>query len=197
MARTAPWPGCVVRTSSSAWSATCSLEQRPGSPARPARSRPALRADEREPGPIPGRPDGARASNQGGATKLRLHLGSPELGVSKAGYYAWLRRPPSARAVADAALLERIRTVHAGSRETYGAPRVHAALRAGGAWRARRHGTAANGLSASCGRGAHGDRGAGRRQPPPRRPSDDVRLASLRPDAPRPGGTACAGPGGS
>jgi putative transposase len=58
------------------------------------------------------------------------------LGVSKAGYYAWLRRPPSTRAVADAALLKRIRTVHASSRETYGAPRVHAELRAGG----ERHG---------------------------------------------------------
>ena len=42
------------------------------------------------------------------------------LGVSKAGYYAWLRRPPSARAVADAALLKRIRTAHAASRQTYG-----------------------------------------------------------------------------
>ena len=54
------------------------------------------------------------------------------LGVSKAGYYAWLRRPPSARAVTDAALLKRIRTIHASSREAYGAPRVHAELRAGG-----------------------------------------------------------------
>jgi putative transposase len=54
------------------------------------------------------------------------------LGVSKAGYYAWLRRSPSAHALADVALLKRIRTVHATSRETYGAPRVHAELRAGG-----------------------------------------------------------------
>ena len=54
------------------------------------------------------------------------------LGVSKAGYHAWARRPPSARAAADAALLKRIRTVHAASRETYGAPRVHAELRARG-----------------------------------------------------------------
>ena len=54
------------------------------------------------------------------------------LGVSKAGYYAWLHRPPSDRAVADVVLLKRIRTVHASSRETYGAPRVHAALRAEG-----------------------------------------------------------------
>ena len=54
------------------------------------------------------------------------------LGVSKAGYYGWRHRRPSARAVADAALLKRIRTVHASSRETYGAPRVHAALRMDG-----------------------------------------------------------------
>ena len=52
------------------------------------------------------------------------------LGVSRAGFYAWATRPPSARTVADTALLERVRTVHRGSRETYGAPRVHAALRA-------------------------------------------------------------------
>ena len=44
------------------------------------------------------------------------------LGVSKAGYYAWLQRPASAHAVADAALLKRVRTVHASSRQTYGAP---------------------------------------------------------------------------
>ncbi len=47
------------------------------------------------------------------------------LGVSKAGYPAWVKRPPSAHAQADAALLRRIRTVHAGSRQSYGAPRVH------------------------------------------------------------------------
>ena len=54
------------------------------------------------------------------------------LGVSKAGYYAWLQRPPSARAVADSVLLKRIRTIHVTSRETYGVPRVHAELRAAG-----------------------------------------------------------------
>ena len=43
---------------------------------------------------------------------------------------------PSAHAAADAALLKRVRTIHASSRETYGAPRVHAELRAGG----ERHG---------------------------------------------------------
>jgi len=58
------------------------------------------------------------------------------LGVSKAGFYAWMRRPPSAHAVADAALMKRVRTVHATSRQTYGVPRVHAELRA----RGERHG---------------------------------------------------------
>ncbi len=51
------------------------------------------------------------------------------LGVLKAGYYAWADRQPSARRVADVALLKRIRTVHLSSHETYGAPRVHADLR--------------------------------------------------------------------
>lgn len=51
------------------------------------------------------------------------------LGVSKAGYYAWASRAPSAHAVADAALPKRVRTVHLGSRQTYGAPRIHADLR--------------------------------------------------------------------
>jgi len=40
------------------------------------------------------------------------------LGVSKAGYYAWLHRSSSAHTVADTALLKRIRTVHASSRQT-------------------------------------------------------------------------------
>jgi len=54
------------------------------------------------------------------------------LGVSKAGYHAWVRRPPSAHTIADEALLKRVRTVHASSRQTYGAPRVHADLQAQG-----------------------------------------------------------------
>ncbi len=49
--------------------------------------------------------------------------------VSPAGYYAWTRRPASARSIEDAALTEKIRAAHADSRQTYGSPRVHAVLR--------------------------------------------------------------------
>lgn len=51
------------------------------------------------------------------------------LGVSRAGFYAWLGRPASARARRDAELLERVRAIHAESEGTYGWPRIHAELR--------------------------------------------------------------------
>ena len=54
------------------------------------------------------------------------------LAVSESGFHAWRHRPASAHAAADTALLKRVRTIHASSRETYGVPRVHAELRAGG-----------------------------------------------------------------
>jgi putative transposase len=54
------------------------------------------------------------------------------LGVSEAGYHAWRKRPPSKRQEADTKLLQRVRTIHVSSHETYGVPRVHAELRAGG-----------------------------------------------------------------
>jgi putative transposase len=60
------------------------------------------------------------------ATMCRL------LGVSSSGYYAWVKRQPSRRARADAGLIAEIRAAHAGSRGTYGAPRVHAELVAKG-----------------------------------------------------------------
>jgi putative transposase len=60
------------------------------------------------------------------------------LRVSVSGYYAWRCRPASAHAQADAVLLRRIRTIHAGSHGTYGAPRVHAKLRAEGTMIARK-----------------------------------------------------------
>jgi transposase InsO family protein len=50
------------------------------------------------------------------------------LGVSESGYYAWRKRPCSARAVRHAWWTARIRAVHAASRGTYGARRVQAEL---------------------------------------------------------------------
>jgi putative transposase len=60
------------------------------------------------------------------------------LRVSRAGYYAWAGRGASARAQADADLTTQISAVHARSRRTYGAPRIHAALRAAGTRTSRR-----------------------------------------------------------
>ncbi len=68
----------------------------------------------------------ANQASYGIATMCRM------LGVSTSGYYAWLGRPPSARACADAELSERIRAIHERSRATYGAPRIHAELSAAG-----------------------------------------------------------------
>ena len=50
------------------------------------------------------------------------------LRVSPSGYYAARSRPPSARDERQSSLTTKIRDVHLASRETYGAPRVHAEL---------------------------------------------------------------------
>ena len=51
------------------------------------------------------------------------------LKVSRGGYYAWLKREPSARARQDATLRKRIRRHHERSRGIYGSPRILADLR--------------------------------------------------------------------
>jgi putative transposase len=51
------------------------------------------------------------------------------LGVSRSGFHAWAGRAPSDRALTDAWLLEQIARIHRKSRRTYGARRVHVALR--------------------------------------------------------------------
>lgn len=53
------------------------------------------------------------------------------LEVSRSGYYAWLDREPSARAQANAVLLEKIQEIHKDSDGTYGAPRMHMELSEG------------------------------------------------------------------
>lgn len=54
------------------------------------------------------------------------------LDVSASGYYAWLTRARSARAEEDARLTTEMHRIHAQSRGTYGAPRIHAELVATG-----------------------------------------------------------------
>jgi putative transposase len=51
------------------------------------------------------------------------------LGVARSGFYAWKKRPPSARAQADAQLAVEIAATHRKSRKRYGSPRIHRALR--------------------------------------------------------------------
>jgi putative transposase len=50
------------------------------------------------------------------------------VGVTRAGFYAWRRRPVSARELRDRELCELIRKAFSASRETYGAPRIQAEL---------------------------------------------------------------------
>ncbi len=54
------------------------------------------------------------------------------LEISESGWYAWRRREPGARALANARLTEKIRTIMVESRSTYGVPRVTAKLRQDG-----------------------------------------------------------------
>jgi transposase InsO family protein len=53
-------------------------------------------------------------------------------GVTRAGYYAWRQRGPSQRTHANEQLWKKIQRIHARSRNTYGSPRVHEALKASG-----------------------------------------------------------------
>jgi putative transposase len=69
------------------------------------------------------------ATEKASASVVRL---CRALGVSTSGFYDWQRHRPSVRARMDAELIDRIRDVHAASYCTYGAPRVHAELRATG-----------------------------------------------------------------
>ena len=54
------------------------------------------------------------------------------LAISRSGFYAWQRRPASARAQANQRLLDRMRIVHQQTREAYGARKMwHALVREG------------------------------------------------------------------
>ena len=50
------------------------------------------------------------------------------LGVSRSGYYSWLKRKPSKRALEDEQLMKQIRVIHKKSKGTYGSPRIREEL---------------------------------------------------------------------
>ncbi|MCK9930320.1 IS3 family transposase, partial [Frankia sp. Mgl5] len=91
------------------------------------------------------------------------------LGVSREGYYAWRRRGgQSARIADDQTLTTKITAVHAASRATYGAPRVHADLAAAGVRTSRKR--VARLMRQAGLQGVHRRGGGGRAPPRPRPP---------------------------
>jgi len=54
---------------------------------------------------------------------------SQALGVSASGFYEWLNRPESHRAMSNRAILVRVRESFEASHHTYGSPRVWRDLR--------------------------------------------------------------------
>jgi putative transposase len=68
-------------------------------------------------------------TNQAEANALKVSTMCEVLGVSTSGYYEWRDRAPSARAIENAALSERIEEIHAASDENYGMPKIWRELR--------------------------------------------------------------------
>lgn len=64
-------------------------------------------------------------SNQ---AEFPIEIMARSMGVSRSGFHAWQSREPSARDIADRELTELIHQIHAASRDSYGAPRIHAEL---------------------------------------------------------------------
>ena len=50
------------------------------------------------------------------------------IGVSRSGYYEFIKKKPGKRNGIEKELLERIKTIHVESRQTYGSPRIHREL---------------------------------------------------------------------
>ena len=84
------------------------------------------------------------------------------LGVSRAGFYAWRRRPESKRVADDRFLAVLVREAHERSRRTYGSPRVHADLAAAGERVSRKRVVRLMQESRLCARRCAGDTGARR-----------------------------------
>ena len=68
-------------------------------------------------------------ANQADTQSFAVRTMCQVLGVSASGYYDWLARRPSRRAVENAALAERIEAIHRASDGTYGMPKIHSELR--------------------------------------------------------------------
>jgi putative transposase len=51
------------------------------------------------------------------------------LDVSRSGYYAWRRRPPSEREMANQGLYKKVKAVYDRNHGTYGSPRIYRALK--------------------------------------------------------------------
>ena len=64
--------------------------------------------------------------------QFAIELMSEVLHVSKSGYYAWLKRPASARRRRREHLADKVTEAHRKSRCTYGSPRVHQELLSAG-----------------------------------------------------------------
>ncbi len=69
-------------------------------------------------------------ASQAGMTPVKLMCRAA--GVSRSGYYASKRRPPSRRSVQNHNLEQEIRTIFRESRQTYGSPRVWSELKGKG-----------------------------------------------------------------
>jgi len=62
---------------------------------------------------------------------LALKIACRVLDVTRAGFYAWKKRPLSPRAIRNVWLTDVITKIYAASRGAYGSPRVHAELHIG------------------------------------------------------------------
>ena len=62
-------------------------------------------------------------------TEFPISVMCDVLSVSRSGYYTWVKNPTSKRKLAKTKLLEKIRTTHQDSGETYGSPRIYQALK--------------------------------------------------------------------
>ena len=65
-------------------------------------------------------------------TEFPVRVSCDTLEVSRSGYYAWLKRPESARARRRAELAVKIKAVHEENRKVYGSPRIFQVLQSEG-----------------------------------------------------------------